>query len=324
MRFIRRACTWLALPLAAMVGGVSVAAANPKVVASFSILGDLVNQVGGNDIELVVLAPAGAEVHDWELTPDSFIALEDADLIFYNGYQLEQWMRQVHATVGNRAPLVALAEASEYSTQPIVTGEYTGEPDPHLWMDPRAVAAYLQVIADHLAELHPPAADSFQARASAAKEKLAALHEELESLLAQIPEEQRVLITTEAAFVYFAEAYGFRHDALWGSNAETAGSPSPPQAKRIGEQLDALQPAAVFWESTVSDRDMRRITADTGIPTVGPLYVDSLSESDGDASNYVALMRHNANLIRSVLMQEEETGEKNRDSEEREGAAESE
>ncbi|MFW3616706.1 metal ABC transporter solute-binding protein, Zn/Mn family [Billgrantia antri] len=322
MRFIRRACTWLALPLAAMVGGVSVAAANPKVVASFSILGDLVNQVGGNDIELVVLAPAGAEVHDWELTPDSFIALEDADLIFYNGYQLEQWMRQVHATVGNRAPLVALAEASEYSTQPIITGEHTGEPDPHLWMDPRAVAAYLQVIADHLAELHPPAADSFQARASAAKEKLAALHEELDNILAQIPEEQRVLITTEAAFVYFAEAYGFRHDGIWGSNAETAGS--PPQAKRIADLIEALQPAAIFWESTLSDRDIQRLTTDKAIPAVaGPLYVDSLSEADGDASNYVALMRHNANLIRSALMQVEETGQESVDSQEREGSADS-
>ncbi|WP_422672744.1 metal ABC transporter solute-binding protein, Zn/Mn family [Billgrantia tianxiuensis] len=130
MRYTRRACFWLALPLAAMVGDVTAATANPKVVASFSLLGDLVNQVGGNDIELVVLTPAGAEVHEWELTPDNFIALEDVDVVFYNGYQLEQWMRQVYATVGNRAPLIPVAEATEYPTQPIVTGEYTGEPDP--------------------------------------------------------------------------------------------------------------------------------------------------------------------------------------------------
>ncbi|MCE8018290.1 zinc ABC transporter solute-binding protein [Halomonas sp. MCCC 1A17488] len=303
MRFTRRACTWLAPFIAAMLGGASAAAANPKVVASFSLLGDLVSQVGGNDIELVVLAPAGAEVHEWELTPDSFIALEDADLIFYNGYQLEQWMRQVHATVGNRAPLVAVAEASEYPTQPVVTGEYTGEPDPHLWMDPRAVAAYLQVIADQLAELHPPAADSFQARASAAKEKLAALHDEVSERLASIPEERRILITTETAFVYFADAYGFRHDGAWGSNAETEGS--PPQAKRLIDLIEEIQPAALFWESTLSDRDIQAISANTGVPTAGPLFVDSLSEPDGDASNYVAMMRHNANLIRHALMQEE-------------------
>ncbi|MGR2740229.1 metal ABC transporter solute-binding protein, Zn/Mn family [Billgrantia sp. Q4P2] len=304
MRFTRRARFWLALPLAAMVGGVSAAAANPKVVASFSILGDLVNQVGGNDIELVVLAPAGAEVHEWELTPDNFIALEDADLVFYNGYQLEQWMRQVHATVGNRAPLVALAEATEYPTQPIITGEYTGEPDPHLWMDPHAVVAYMQVIADQLAELYPQAADNFQARASAAKEKLAALHDEINELLEAIPEEQRVLITTEAAFVYFADAYGFRHDGVWGNNAETEGSPQ--QVMRIVDLIEETRPAALFWESTLSDRYIRSIAADIDIPIAGPLYVDSLSEPDGDASNYVAMMRHNARLIRRALLEDEQ------------------
>nr|WP_234274006.1 zinc ABC transporter substrate-binding protein [Halomonas zhangzhouensis] len=305
-----------------MVGGVTAAAANPKVVASFSLLGDLVNQVGGNDIELVVLTPAGAEVHEWELTPDNFIALEDVDVVFYNGYQLEQWMRQVYATVGNRAPLIPVAEATEYPTQPIVTGEYTGEPDPHLWMDPRAVADYMQVIADHLAELHPQAADNFQARADAAKEKLAALHEEVGEILVQIPKEQRILITTEAAFVYFAEAYGFRHDGVWGSNAETEGSPQ--QIMRIVDLIDETRPGALFWESTLSDRYIRSIATDTGVPVAGPLYVDSLSESDGEASNYVAMMRHNANLIRNALIQEESEDSAEDVEQETEGASVSE
>lgn len=321
MRFSRRAWIWLALPLAAMAGGVSEAAANPKVVASFSILGDLVKQVGGNDIELVVLAPDGAEVHEWELTPDSFIALEDADLVFYNGYQLEQWMRQVHATVGNRAPLIALAEASEHPTQPIVTGEHTGEPDPHLWMDPRAVATYMQAIADHLAELHPQAADNFQARASAAKEKLAALHDEVSEMLSEISEQQRILITTEAAFVYFADAYGFRHDGIWGTNLETEGSPA--QAERIVNLIEETRPTALFWESTLSDRDIRSIAPDTDISIVGPLYVDSLSEPDGDAANYVAMMRHNAELIRRALL-EEEQGAKKQDEEQQDNGGEGE
>ncbi|SEF65415.1 metal ABC transporter solute-binding protein, Zn/Mn family [Billgrantia desiderata] len=315
MRFTRRACIWLTLPLAAMVGSVTAAAANPKVVASFSILGDLVNKVGGNDIELVVLTPVGAEVHEWELTPNNFIALEDADLVFYNGYQLEQWMRQVYATVGNRAPLVPVAEATEYPTRPIVTGEYTGEPDPHLWMDPRAVAAYMKVIADQLSELHPEAADNFQARAAAATETLARLHEEIGELLAPIPEEQRLLITTEAAFVYFADAYGFRHDGVWGSNAETEGSPQ--QVMRIVDLIEQSQPGALFWESTLSDRYIRSIAADTELPIAGPLYVDSLSEPDGDATNYVAMMRHNAKLIRTALTmgEAEEREAEERDSE---------
>jgi manganese/iron transport system substrate-binding protein len=317
MRPTRRACLWLALPFAAMVGSVPAAAANLKVIASFSILGDLVHQVGGNDIELVVLTPAGAEVHDWELTPNNFIALEDADLVFYNGYQLEQWMRQVHATVGNRAPLVPVAEASEYPTHPIITGEYTGEPDPHLWTDPRAVAAYLEVIADQLVELHPDAADDFRTRAAAAKETLAELHEQIGEQLAQIPEERRILITTEAAFSYFAEAYDFRHDGVWGNNAETEGSPQ--QIMRIVELVEKTRPGALFWESTLSDRYVRSIAADTETEVAGPLYVDSLGEPDGDASNYLAMMRHNAKLIRSALLGEDEV---EKEEVEREGTAE--
>ncbi|MBA2779282.1 metal ABC transporter solute-binding protein, Zn/Mn family [Billgrantia kenyensis] len=306
MRSTRRACLWLALPLAAMVGSISAATANPKVVASFSILGDLVHQVGGDDIELVVLTPAGADVHEWELTPDNFIALEDAELIFYNGYQLEQWMRQVYATVGNRAPLVPVARLSEYPTQPIVTGEFTGEPDPHLWMDPRAVQAYLPVIAEHLAELHPQAAERFHERADAASETLEALHEALADLLAEIPEERRILISTEAALVYFAEAYGFRHDGVWGINAESEGLPR--QVMRIVEVIEDTRPAALFWQSTVSDRYIRSIATDTGVPVVGPLFVDSLGESGEGASNYVAMMRHNAELIRDALSVDDASG----------------
>ncbi|WP_104202056.1 metal ABC transporter solute-binding protein, Zn/Mn family [Billgrantia saliphila] len=307
MRSTRRARCWLALPLVAMVGGIPAASATPKVVATFSVLGDLVNQVGGSDIELVVLTPAGAEVHEWELTPNNFIALEDADLVFYSGYQLEQWMRQVHATVGNRAPLVPVAEESEYPTRPIITGEYTGDPDPHLWMDPRATAAFLEVIADTLAEVHPDAASDYRARAEAASETLASLHEEIGELLSSIPDEQRLLITTEAAFGYFADAYDFRHDGVWGNNAETEGSPQ--QIMRIVDLIEEHQPRALFWESTLTDRYVSSIAADTGLAVAGPLYVDSLSEPDGDASNYIALMRHNALLIRNALLGEEATQE---------------
>ncbi|WP_444677164.1 metal ABC transporter solute-binding protein, Zn/Mn family [Halomonas sp. E19] len=307
MRFTRPALAWLAVPFVAMAGNIPAAAASPKVIASFSVLGDLVHQVGGHHIDLVVLTPPDAEVHQWELTPQNFIAMEDADLVFYNGYQLEQWIRQIYATVGNRARIVPLAEASGYPTQPIITGELTGEPDPHLWMDPRAVSAYIDVIAEQLSELHPAAAESFQARAEAARNALASLHEELLETLADIPESQRLLITSEAAFVYFADAYDFRHDSIWGSNAESASAPH--QVMRIMQRIEQTEPPALFWESTVSDRYMRSIARDTGIEMAGPLYVDSLSEAGGPAQNYIAMMRHNARLIRDALGESEQQPE---------------
>lgn len=270
-----------------------------RVAASFSVLGDLVREVAGDDAEVSLLTPVGAEVHEWELIPSNFIAIEEADIVFYNGFDLEQWMGQVNATVGDGVPVVAVAERTGYPTQPIVTGEYAGDVDPHMWMDPRAAAAYGQVIAKTLAEARPESAEAFQARAEALEASLHALYDELTEALAPLPEERRLLITSEAAFVYFADAFGFEHDGIWGTNAEEEGSPR--QIMRIVDLIEAKQPAAIFWESTISDRHVRSVAAETQVEIAGPLYVDSLSEPDGDAPDYAAMLRHNIQLLRDTL-----------------------
>ncbi|MFW3615269.1 metal ABC transporter solute-binding protein, Zn/Mn family [Billgrantia antri] len=270
-----------------------------RVAATFSVLGDLVREVAGDDAEVEVLTPVGAEVHEWELVPSNFVALEEADVVFYNGYGLEQWISQVEATVGDDVPLVALAEESGYATQPIATGDFAGEADPHVWMDPRAAAEYARVIADTLAEARPDAADAFRSRAEALGETLDALHDELTQTLAAIPDDQRLLITSEAAFLYFADAFGFEHDGIWGNNAEQEGSPN--QVMRIVDKIEERQPAALFWESTISDRHVRSVAGETQVEIAGPLYVDSLSEPDGEAPDYAGMLRHNARLLVDAL-----------------------
>ncbi|MCE9684571.1 zinc ABC transporter substrate-binding protein [Halomonas sp. M5N1S15] len=270
-----------------------------KVAATFSVLGDLVRKVAGEDPWVDVLTPAGAEVHEWELIPSNFITLEEADVLFYNGYGLEQWIGQVNATVSDGVPVVPVAELSGYPTQPITTGDYAGEVDPHLWMDPRAAAAYARVIADTLAEARPDAAEAFLARAEALGESLHALHDELTEALAAIPEEQRLLISSEAAFLYFADAFGFEHDGIWGNNAEEEGSPR--QIMRIVDMIEEKQPTAIFWESTISDRHVRSVAAETQVEIAGPLYVDSLSEPEGEAPDYAGMLRHNVRLLRDTL-----------------------
>ena len=247
-------------------------------------------------------SPINAEVHEWELTPDNFAALEDADIVFYNGYQLEQWMRQVSATVNDDIPMIAVAEASGYPTQTIVTGEMEGDVDPHLWMDPRAASAYVQAIANTLEDSLPHQADAIQQRAAALEAQLHDLHVELQETLEAIPEERRVLLSSEAAFLYFADAYRFEHDGIWGTNAETEGSPR--QLMRVIDRINERQPAALFWESTISDRHVTSIARDTGLPVAGPLYVDSLSEPDGEAADYFAMQRHNVALLRRYLASE--------------------
>ncbi len=270
-----------------------------NVAVTFSVLGDLVKKVAGDDANVTVLTPVNAEVHEWELTPDNFAALEDADVVFYNGYQLEQWMRQVEATVPANVPIVAVAEASEYPTQSIVTGEMEGDVDPHLWMDPRAAGAYVQAIANVLEDSLPQKADAIQQRAAQLENQLHELHVELQEALEVIPEERRVLLSSEAAFLYFSDAYHFEHDGIWGTNAETEGSPR--QLMRVIDMINERQPAALFWESTISDRHVTSIARDTGLPVAGPLYVDSLSEPDGEAADYFSMQRHNVELLRRYL-----------------------
>lgn len=297
-------CMALSLPLwlsAAMATAQAEDSAPPplNVAVTFSVLGDIVTRVAGEDANVSVLTPIGAEVHEWELTPGNFATLEDADVVFYNGYQLEQWMHQVESTVVDRTPLIAVAEASDYPTQSIITGDMEGDVDPHLWMDPRAVSAYVQVVANELEHLLPRRAEEFQLRANALKDELHDLHVELQERLEVIPDERRVLLSSEAAFLYFADAYHFDHDGIWGTNAETEGSPR--QLMRVVDMINERQPAALFWESTISDRHVTSLARDTGVKVAGPLYVDSLSEPNGEAGDYFTMMRHNVELLRQAL-----------------------
>lgn len=286
--------------LAFMLSATAQAEAPPlRAVATFTVLGDLVREVAGEDAEVEVLTPVGAEVHEWELVPSNFIALEGAEVLFSNGYGLEQWIGQANTTLRDGVPSVALAEASGYPTQPITTGELSGEADPHLWMDPRAAAAYAQAIAETLGELRPGAAAAFQTRAETLEKTLYALHDELLEQLTSLPETQRLLITSEAAFVYFADAFDFEHDGIWGTNAEQEGSPR--QLMRIIDRIKERQPAAIFWESTISDRHVRSVAEETQVQVAGPLYVDSLSEPDAEAPSYTALLRYNVQLLLAAL-----------------------
>ncbi len=270
-----------------------------RVVTTFTVLEDLTRQVAGERAEVVTLTPAGAEVHEWELKPRNFMALEHADLVFYNGFNLEQWMHQVRAVVADGVPVVALAEQSGYPTRPIVAGDFEGAPDPHLWMDVRAAREYVRTIREALEEADPGGAAGYRRRAADFKERLDALHDEVVRELERVPAQRRLLVTSEAAFVYFAAAYDFRHDGIWGSNAEQEGTPR--QLMRVIDLVNEWEPPALFWESTISDRYVRSVASETGTRVAGPLYVDSVSASSGEAPDYISMMRFNARLVANEL-----------------------
>ncbi len=287
------------LLLSALLSSTAWAQDRPRVVVTFSILEDFALRVAGEHAEVINLTPRGAEVHEYELRPADFRALERADLVLYLGLDLEQWMGQMRAVVGSGVPVVAVAEVADIETLPVIAGEYRDQPDPHVWMDPRRAAGLVDAIYRHLADLLPDQAALLRANAEAYRDELDSLYRELVDALDAIPAERRVLITSEAAFVYFADAFDFFHDGIWGNNAETEGSPR--QLMRITDVINERQPPAIFWESTISSRHVESISADTGVPYFGPLHVDSLDAPDSAAGSYAGMMRENLRVLKEAL-----------------------
>lgn len=267
----------------------------PVVTTTFTILEDFALHVAGDHAEVRNLTPAGAEVHEYELRPQDFVNLEEADIVFYNGFDIEQWVRQVREVAPDNVDVIAVAEHADVETIPIQLGEYEGRPDPHVWMDPRRAIGYVRVIRDELSALDPESADSYERNAAEYIAELEELEAELNEMLSVIPEDMRTLITSEEAFLYFADAFGFEHQGIWGTNHEDEGTPE--QLARIIDLVNERRPPALFWESTISDRHVRSVASDTGVRIAGPLYVDSLAESDPEVADYASLLRANARLL---------------------------
>ena len=271
----------------------------PLVVTTFTVLEDLAARVAGEHLRVVTLAPVGAEIHEWELNPRNFVDLENASLVLYNGYNIEQWMGQARSTAASDVPFVPVAEETGAAPLPIILGDFEGDPDPHLWMDPRLAVQYLEVIRNAFIELDPDNTAAYEQNAAEAIAELEDLYNELQDALAVIPDERRVMITSEAAFLYFAEAFDLEHEGIWGTNHEEEGSPD--QIQRVIDLVRESGVEVVFYESTISDRHVRAVAEDTGATVAGPLYVDSVSEPDGEAPDYAAMLRHNAELLAEYL-----------------------
>ncbi|MGM0855481.1 MAG: metal ABC transporter solute-binding protein, Zn/Mn family [Pseudomonadota bacterium] len=270
-----------------------------RVVASFSVIADLVKRVAGDNASVDVIVPPGEDVHRWELTPPNVLALEETDLVFYNGFELEPWLRDVQAIVEDELPMVALAEHAEYPTLPLTIGRYQGGANPHMWMAPQGAAAYVEVIADTLSEHAPDHAEAFSQRADELKQTLAELDTGIQERLGGIPQTNRSLVTSEAGFAYFADAYDFEYTALWGVNHETLGKAAA--MAHLQAKLANTRPPALFFESTTPKIHMDAQARYADLPLAGPLYVDALSGSDGPAADYVAMLRHNTELLHSAL-----------------------
>jgi manganese/iron transport system substrate-binding protein len=268
--------------------------ARPRVVATTTLIADWVEQVGQDRIQLTSLLQPGMDPHIYEPAPADGVALERADLVFYNGYNLEPGLMRLIEATAQQARRVALAEILE----PIVANEDgIPTPDPHVWGNVENVILMVERIAQELAELAPGEATFFRANAAAYQAELAELHAWIDRHIQTIPAPNRVLVTTHDAFAYYTQAYGLKMGgSLLGISTEE--QPSAQTVARLVEEIRALRVPAIFAETTLNPALLQTVATEAGVKVAEQeLYSDSLGEAGSGAETYVAMMRHNTCTI---------------------------
>lgn len=269
-----------------------------KIVAlsTFTILADMVQEVGGDKVESISLTKPGVEIHGYEPTPQDLVQASKADIIFENGLNLEKWAIKLRSNIPD-VKSVVLSEGVELVS--IEEGSYLGKPNPHAWMSPKQGLIYVDNIKKALSEIAPEHAEYFAQNAAAYSDKLKVLDTTLNQALSVLPENTRTLVTCEGAFTYLTNDYNMHEVYLWAINDESGGSPQ--HIARVIDQVKERQVPAVFCESTVEPKIQDEVIKATGAKFGGTLYVDSLSQADGPAYSYLSLLDHGVKTIISGL-----------------------
>ncbi|MCP1169933.1 metal ABC transporter substrate-binding protein [Limimaricola litoreus] len=257
-----------------------------KVATSFTVIADMARNVAGEAAEVVSITKPGAEIHNYQPTPRDILGVRDADLVLWNGLNLELWFEQFLDNAGER-PSAVISEGIEPIS--ISGGDYDGKPNPHAWMSPDNAAIYVDNIRDALSEADPENADAYAANAESYKAEIAAEIEPLKAEIERVPEDKRWLVSCEGAFSYLARDLGLKELFLWPINADSTGTPQ--QVRRVIDGVREHEIPAVFCESTVNTDPAKQVARETGVAYGGELYVDSLSEADGPVPSYLDLLR---------------------------------
>jgi zinc/manganese transport system substrate-binding protein len=263
------------------------------VVASFSILGDFVKNVGGERVAVTTLVGSDSDVHVYTPAPADAKKIADAKLLFVNGLGLEGWLPRLVQSSGGKAAIVA-------TTASIAPRKLGAEADPHAWQSVPNAKIYVGNIRDALSAADPAGEAAYRGNAEAYLARLDALDAEIREAVAKIPPARRKVISTHDAFGYFAAAYGIVFIAPQGVSTEA--EVSARDIAKIITQIRTEKTPAVFLENISDPRLMRRIAAETGVSIGGTLYSDSLTAEKGDAPTYIELVRHNIKALTSALI----------------------
>lgn len=261
-----------------------------KIVASFSILGDMVQHVGGDRIELTTLVGPDADAHVFQAAPQHARAVFKARLFVINGRGFDPWARRLAVSTGSQARIVEVTASLGAATH-----------DPHAWQDVNMAMIYVRSIASAMVKADPANAEFYATNAAVYGRELQMLDAQLRAGFASIPQARRHVITTHDAFGYLGAAYGITFSAPLGLSTES--QPSARAVATLITQIRREKISALFVENISDPRLLAQIARETGVTLGGKLYSDALSQPDGPASGYLALMRHNASLL-TVAMSE--------------------
>jgi zinc/manganese transport system substrate-binding protein len=296
----RRHVFFFAVATAVLVATPAPAQDRIAVVATFSILGDLVKNVGGDRVDVATLVGPNGDVHVYSPTPADARTLAAAKAVFINGLGLEGWMTRLIGASGATAPVIVASAGVAPRDMPDRHDAGRAVPDPHAWQSVANAKIYVANIRDGLERADPAGKDVYEANANSYLARLDALESEVKAAVAKIPPGRRKVITTHFAFGYFGDAYGLQFIAP--ENLSTDAEPSAKDVATIIAQIRRDKIPAVFMENISDPRLMRVIASETGAAIGGTLYSDALSAPGGPASTYIDMMRHNVDELDKALM----------------------
>jgi len=269
----------------------------PRAVATFSILGDLVGNVGGEHAELATLVGPNGDVHVYAPTPGDVKTIAAATIVFVNGLGLEGWIDRLIAASATRAPVVVTSAGIK--TRSGSRSHDQAVSDPHAWQSVANAKIYIENIQDGFSAADRTGERNYRNNVATYLAQLDALDREIKAAIAPIPSARRKVITTHNAFGYFGDAYGIEFIAA--ESLSTEAEPSAREVARLIEQIRRENVTALFLENVADSRLLQRIAAETGVRIGGKLYSDALSPPDGPAATYIEMMRSNVRELTSAL-----------------------
>ncbi|KJG10811.1 iron ABC transporter substrate-binding protein [Photobacterium kishitanii] len=269
-----------------------------KVVTTFTIIADMAQNVAGDAAIVTSITKPNAEIHNYQATPGDIRRAQDADLILYNGLNLELWFEKFFHNLHDVPSAVVSTNISPLN---ITQGPYDGKPNPHAWMSPTNGIIYVENIRQALVKFDPKNAATYNHNAAKYKQQIQQTIDPIRAQIDKVPTQKRWLVTSEGAFSYLARDFNLNELFLWPINADAQGTPQ--QVRHVIDQVRAHNIDAIFSESTVSAKPAQQVARETGANYAGVLYVDSLSNSTGPVPTYLDLLAVTSTTIAQGLNQ---------------------